>query len=60
MTEPDAGLDTTRLKTRAMRDGNDYVIKAARSGSRPPQVTEKMLILARTTPVEEAPRAVRA
>ena len=26
VTEPDAGLDTTRLKTRAVREGNHYVL----------------------------------
>ena len=26
VTEPDAGLDTTRLKTRAVREGDHYVL----------------------------------
>src|ERR1051326_8292440 len=56
VTEPDAGLDTTRLKTRAMRDGNGYVITGRKIWTSTAQVTEKMLILTRTTPFEEATR----
>jgi len=56
VTEPDAGLDTTRLKTRAVRDGNFYVITGRKIWTSTAQVTEKMLILTRTTPFEEAAR----
>ena len=56
VTEPDVGLDTTRLKTRAVRDGDDYVISGRKVWTSTAQVTEKMLILARTTPIEEAAR----
>src|SRR3984957_194470 len=56
VTEPDAGLDTTRLKTRAVREGNGYVITGRKIWTSTAQVTEKMLILARTTPYEEASR----
>src|SRR3954453_3028683 len=56
VTEPDVGLDTTRLKTRAVRDGEDYVISGRKIGTSTAQVAEKMLILTRTTPFEEAPR----
>lgn len=53
VTEPDAGLNTTRLKTQAQRHGDHY----ARSGSKvfisTAQVAEKMLILARTTPLDQ-------
>jgi acyl-CoA dehydrogenase len=56
VTEPDAGLDTTRLKTRAVRDGNFYVITGRKIWTSTAQVTEKMLILTRTTPFEEATR----
>src|SRR4029079_12799712 len=34
VTEPDVGLDTTRLRTRAVREGNGYVISGPRSGPR--------------------------
>ena len=56
VTEPDVGLDTTRLKTRAVRDGNGYVISGRKIWTSTAQVAEKMLILARTTPIEEAAR----
>ncbi|HEX2150775.1 MAG TPA: acyl-CoA dehydrogenase family protein, partial [Stellaceae bacterium] len=56
VTEPDVGLDTTRLKTRAVRDGNGYVISGRKIWTSTGQVAEKMLILTRTTPFEEAPR----
>jgi len=56
VTEPDVGLDTTRLKTRAVRDGNGYVIHGRKVWTSTAQVTEKMLILTRTTPIEEAAR----
>lgn len=53
VTEPDAGLNTTRLKTKAVRDGNHYVLSGAKVWISTAQVAEKMLILARTTPLEE-------
>ncbi|HEX6442239.1 MAG TPA: acyl-CoA dehydrogenase family protein [Stellaceae bacterium] len=56
VTEPDVGLDTTRLKTRAVRDGDHYVIDGRKIWTSTAQVTEKMLILTRTTPFEEAAR----
>jgi acyl-CoA dehydrogenase len=56
VTEPDVGLDTTRLKTRAVRDGNGYVISGRKIWTSTAQVTEKMLILTRTTPIEDVAR----
>jgi acyl-CoA dehydrogenase len=56
VTEPDVGLDTTHLKTRAVRDGDDYVINGRKIWTSTAQVTEKMLILTRTTPIEEVAR----
>jgi acyl-CoA dehydrogenase len=56
VTEPDAGLDTTRLKTRAERRGDHYVLSGRKIWISTAQVAEKMLILARTTPVEMAER----
>src|SRR5213595_3663393 len=53
VTEPDVGLDTTHLKTRAVRDGDHYVINGRKIWTSTAQVTEKMLILTRTTPIEE-------
>ncbi len=56
VTEPDAGLDTTRLATRAVRRGDRYVLSGRKIWTSTAQVSEKMLILARTTPFEEAAR----
>jgi len=53
VTEPDTGLDTTRLKTRAVRKGDHYVVSGRKIWISTAQVTNKMLLLARTTPVEE-------
>ena len=54
VTEPDAGLNTTRIKTRAVRDGDHYVMNGAKVWISTAQVADRMLILARTTPLEEA------
>ena len=54
VTEPNVGLDTTRLKTRAIRDGNSgYKVHGSKTWISTAQVAEKMLLLARTTPLEE-------
>jgi len=53
VTEPDAGLDTTHIKTKAVRDGDHYVISGAKVWTSTAQVAQKMLILVRTTPLEE-------
>ena len=54
ITEPDAGTDTTRISTRAVRDGNDYVISGKKIWSTNLQNAQRTLILVRTTPLEEA------
>ena len=56
VTEPDVGLDTTRLKTRAVREGDHYVVSGRKIWTSTAQVADKMLILTRTTPFEEAAR----
>jgi acyl-CoA dehydrogenase len=53
VTEPNTGLNTTRLKTRAERVGDHYVLFGQKVWISTAQVAEKMLILARTTPIEE-------
>lgn len=53
VTEPDAGLNTTRLKTKAVREGNHYVLSGAKVWISTAQVAEKMLVLARTTPLDQ-------
>ncbi|HEY1795366.1 MAG TPA: acyl-CoA dehydrogenase family protein [Stellaceae bacterium] len=56
VTEPDVGLDTTHIKTRAVKEGNGYTITGRKIWTSTAQVTEKMLILTRTTPFEESGR----
>jgi acyl-CoA dehydrogenase len=53
VTEPDAGLDTTRLKTRAVRDGSRYLVHGQKIWISTAQVADRVLLLARTTPLEE-------
>src|SRR5258706_2435525 len=52
VTEPDTGLDTTHLKTRALRDGNAYVVSGRKIWTSTAQVASKILLLTRTSPVE--------
>ena len=56
VTEPNTGLDTTRLKTRAERRGDRYVVSGQKVWISTAQVADRMLLLARTTPIEETRR----
>jgi acyl-CoA dehydrogenase len=53
VTEPNVGLDTTKLTTRAVRDGNRYVVHGQKIWISTAQVADRVLLLARTTPLEE-------
>ncbi|CAN7757534.1 acyl-CoA/acyl-ACP dehydrogenase [Acidovorax sp. LjRoot66] len=53
VTEPDAGLNTTRLKTQALREGDHYILSGSKVFISTAQVAEKMLILARTLPLDQ-------
>jgi len=53
VTEPDAGLDTLNLKTKAVRDGDRYLVSGQKIWISTAQVANKMLILARTAPAGE-------
>jgi acyl-CoA dehydrogenase len=52
VTEPNAGLQTAKLQTRAERRGGSYVINGAKIWISTAQIADKMLILARTTPLD--------
>jgi acyl-CoA dehydrogenase len=54
VTEPDVGLDTTHLKTKAVRHGDHYLVSGRKIWISTAQVAHKMLLLARTTPLEQA------
>lgn len=53
VTEPNTGLNTTQLKLKAERRNDHYMLHGAKVWISTAQVAEKMLILARTTPLEE-------
>ncbi len=52
VTEPNTGLDTTKLQTKAERRGDIYLMSGAKVWISTAQVADKMLILARTAPLE--------
>jgi acyl-CoA dehydrogenase len=56
VTEPDAGLNTTQLKTRAEHQGDHYVVTGQKIWISTAQVATKVLILARTTPLDQVQR----
>jgi acyl-CoA dehydrogenase len=53
VTEPNTGLNTTQLKLRAERKGERYVVNGQKVWISTAQVADKVLLLARTTPLEE-------
>jgi acyl-CoA dehydrogenase len=59
VTEPDTGLDTTRLKTFAVREGDVYRVSGRKIWTSTAQVANKILLLARTTPLEAATKPTR-
>ncbi len=58
VTEPNTGLDTTHLKTFARRDGNRYIVHGQKVWTSNAQHAHKMLLIARTTPLEETARPI--
>jgi acyl-CoA dehydrogenase len=53
VTEPDAGLDTTSLTTKAVRTNDGYVISGRKMWTSNAQRASKILIIARTTPKDQ-------
>jgi acyl-CoA dehydrogenase len=53
VTEPTSGTDTTKLKTRAVREGDHYVINGQKIWTSRALYSDLMLLLARTTPLEQ-------
>ena len=56
VTEPNAGLDTSRIETTANRQGEEYVIDGQKIWTSKAQEADRIMLLARTTPREEADR----
>jgi acyl-CoA dehydrogenase len=53
VTEPNTGLETLKLTTTAKKDGDDYSVTGQKIWISSAQVATKMVLLARTTPLEE-------
>ena len=53
VTEPDAGSDTTHIRTFARKDGDFYVVNGGKIFTSRVQHSDMMLLLARTTPYEQ-------
>jgi acyl-CoA dehydrogenase len=53
VTEPNTGLNTTQLKVRAVRHGDKYLVNGQKVWISTAQVAHKILLLARTTPLDE-------
>jgi acyl-CoA dehydrogenase len=56
VTEPNAGLNTTEISTRAERNGDRYVLNGTKIWTSTAQVASKVLLLARTTPLDQVQR----
>ena len=56
VTEPNVGLNTTALRTRAERRGGRYVVHGQKIWTSTAQVANKVLLLARTTPADQVRR----
>jgi acyl-CoA dehydrogenase len=56
VTEANAGLNTTELKTRAERREGGYLVNGDKIWISTAQVANKMLLLARTTPLDKVKR----
>lgn len=56
VTEPTSGTDTTRIRTFARRDGDDYVVNGQKVWISRAEHSDLMVLLTRTTPREDAAR----
>jgi len=52
VTEPEAGIDTTKIKTSAAKEGNKYVINGRKVFTSRVQHSDLMILLARTSSVD--------
>jgi len=53
VTEPTSGTDTTALRTRAVRDGDSYVVNGQKVWTSRAAHSDLLLLLARTTPLDQ-------
>lgn len=54
VTEPNAGLNTLKLTTKAEKQGDHYLVSGQKIWISTAQVANKILLLARTTPIEDS------
>ena len=59
VTEPNSGLDTANLETRAEKKGNGYVINGRKIWTTMAQRANKILIIARTTPKDQTAKPMQ-
>jgi acyl-CoA dehydrogenase len=53
VTEPDAGTETLAIRTKATRDGDNYIVRGQKVWTSKAQDADRVLLLVRTTPIEE-------
>ncbi|OUR78845.1 acyl-CoA dehydrogenase [Alphaproteobacteria bacterium 46_93_T64] len=53
VTEPNSGLNTSALQTKAVKQGNHYIANGQKMWTTTAQQADKIMLLARTTPIEE-------
>lgn len=58
VTEPNTGLDTTRLKTFAKKNGDHYIVNGQKLWTTTAQQANKILLIARTKTIEETSRPI--
>ena len=58
VTEADTGLDTTRLKTRAVRHGDHYLVHGRKLWTSTAKVANKIMLIARTTPEDQTDKPI--
>ncbi|SEH49987.1 acyl-CoA dehydrogenase [Halopenitus malekzadehii] len=59
LTEPNAGSDSTSIETRAVRDGDDYVINGQKIWISRVDASDYLVLMARTTPKEDVEKRTR-
>jgi acyl-CoA dehydrogenase len=58
ITEPDAGIDTTRLRHRAIKRGDNYIFSGEKVWPTMGSKADRVLLVARTSPIEECRRPI--
>jgi acyl-CoA dehydrogenase len=58
VTEANTGLDTTRVKTKAVRTGDVYLVSGEKIWTTGADIADRIMILARTTPLEDTAKPI--